>query len=396
MTHGSYRFDDFTLDANERELRRGDAPVEINARYLDALTLLVRNPGRLVSKDRFLDEVWRGVPVTDEALTQCIRTLRRQLGDNVTKPRFIETVPKHGYRFIATVEQAEHGDAIVSTEAQLAQEALAAAVHAPLTISTALKSQGPPLYSWRQCSLLAAAGTTGAGVAGIFGGLFYGFIGASQPLLGGGAVSLLLVLICLNVVVALTGGAGVSFGIAASGLLPGRRWRWSIVGGAAGGLVVGAVVKVLGLDAFNLLFGQSPGDITGAPEGVLLGGAVGFGIWLGSRGTQMRWTRRSVIAAAIAGGAAGCFIPLLGGRLMGGSLDLLARNFPHSRLRLGQIGAALGEQGFGPISQVVTGCLEGALFGACIVGAMVVLSPLLAAAGPHIPSSNPLLPPASA
>jgi len=380
MTPGSYRFDDFTLDANERELRRGDAPVEINARYLDALTLLVRNQGRLVSKDRFLDEIWRGVPVTDEALTQCIRTLRRQLGDNVANPRFIETVPKHGYRFIATVEQVECGDTIVSTESQPAPEALAAAVPAPLTISTALKSQGPPLYSWRQCALLAAAGTTGAGVAGIFGGLFYGFIGASQPLLGGGAVSLLLVLICLNVVVALMGGAGVSFGIAASGLLPGRRWRWSIVGGAAGGLVVGAVVKVLGLDA----------------EGVLLGGAVGFGIWLGSRGTQMRWTRRSVIAAAIAGGAAGCFIPLLGGRLMGGSLDLLARNFPHSRLRLGQIGAVLGEQGFGPISQVVTGCLEGALFGACIVGAMVVLSPLLAAAGPHTSSSNPLSPPASA
>ena len=103
MTPGSYRFDDFTLDPNERELRRGDAPVEINARYLDALTLLVRNQGRLVSKDRFLEEIWRGVPVTDEALTQCVRTLRRQLGDNVAQPRFIETVPKHGYRFIATV-----------------------------------------------------------------------------------------------------------------------------------------------------------------------------------------------------------------------------------------------------------------------------------------------------
>jgi DNA-binding winged helix-turn-helix (wHTH) protein len=353
MSSGSYRFDDFTLDPDERELRRGGTPVEINARYLDALTLLVRNQGRLVSKDRFLDEVWRGVPVTDEALTQCIRTLRRQLGDDVAKPRFIETVPKHGYRFIATVEQAEHGDAIVGTEA---------------------------LYSWRQCLLLAAAGTTGAGVAGIFGGLFYGFIGASQPLLGGGALSLLLVLICLNVVVGLMGGAGVSFGIAASGLLPGRRWRWSIVGGAAGGLAVGAVVKVLGLDAFTLLFGHSPGDITGAREGLLLGGAVGFGIWLRSRGTQMRWTR-SVIAAAIAGGAAGCFIPLLGGRLMGGSLDMLARNFPYSRLPLGQIGAVLGEQGFGPISQAVTGCLEGALFGACIVGAMIALSPLLATAG---------------
>jgi DNA-binding winged helix-turn-helix (wHTH) protein len=359
MTSGSYRFDGFTLDPGERQLRRGDALVEINARYLDALLLLVRNPGRLVSKDRFLDEIWRGVPVTEEALTQCIRTLRRQLGDDVARPRYIETVPKHGYRFIATVEQVEEGDPIVSGESRPAQGSSAA----------------PNL--WRQCLLFAAAGTTGAGVAGIFGGLFYGFIGASQSLRDGAGLSLLLVLISINVVVGLTGGAGVSLGIALSGLLPGRRWRWSIAGGTLGGFVLGAVVKVLGLDAFNLLLGQSPGDITGALEGLLLGGAVGFGIWLGRHDTQMQWTRRNVIAAALAGGIAGSAIPLLGGRLMGGSLDLLAHNFPRSRLHLDQIGAVLGEQGFGPISQVATGCLEGALFGACVVGAVVVLSPLL-------------------
>src|SRR4051794_14771438 len=103
MTPGSFRFDRFLLDPADRQLRRDDAPVELNARYLDALVLLVREAGKLVSKDRFLGEVWRGVPVTDEALTQCIKTLRRQLGDDAAKPRFIETVPKHGYRFIAPV-----------------------------------------------------------------------------------------------------------------------------------------------------------------------------------------------------------------------------------------------------------------------------------------------------
>src|SRR5918993_5486450 len=99
-----FRFDRFTLDPRDRQLRRDDAPVELNARYLDALGLLVGEAGKLVSKDRFLDEVWRGVPVTDEALTQCIKTLRRQLGDDAARPRFIETVPKHGYRFVAPVE----------------------------------------------------------------------------------------------------------------------------------------------------------------------------------------------------------------------------------------------------------------------------------------------------
>ena len=103
MESGGFRFERFVLDPADRQLRRDEAPVELNARYLDALALLVREAGKLVSKDRFLEEVWRGVPVTDEALTQCIKTLRRQLGDDAARPRFIETVPKHGYRFIAPV-----------------------------------------------------------------------------------------------------------------------------------------------------------------------------------------------------------------------------------------------------------------------------------------------------
>src|SRR4028118_144989 len=107
MTTGSFRFERFSLDPSDRQLRRDDQPVEVNARYLDALALLVREDGKLVSKDRFLEEVWRGVPVTDEALTQCIKTLRRQLGDEAGRPRFIETVPKHGYRFIAPVERID-------------------------------------------------------------------------------------------------------------------------------------------------------------------------------------------------------------------------------------------------------------------------------------------------
>src|SRR4051795_824867 len=106
MTLGSFRFRDFRFDPDERLLIRGAERLDLNSRYLDALALLLRERGRLVTKERFMDEVWRGVPVTDEALTQCIRTLRRQLGDDAARPRFIETVPKHGYRFIAEAEGA--------------------------------------------------------------------------------------------------------------------------------------------------------------------------------------------------------------------------------------------------------------------------------------------------
>jgi DNA-binding winged helix-turn-helix (wHTH) protein len=355
MTSGCFRFDRFYLDTRDRRLRRDDVPVELNARYLDALVLLVSEPGRLVPKDRFLDEVWRGVPVTDEALTQCIKTLRKQLGDDAGRPRFIETVPKHGYRFIAPVEHEG---------------------------TMAAKSHTASSHDWGQLLLLGGAGTLGGGVAGTIGGLFYGFAAASQPIAPGmGAVSVLLVILWLTIVMALIGAAGVSFGIAATRAATRRPSLWDLIGGALGGLVVGAVVKLLGLDAFNLLFGQSPGDITGALEGVLLGGAVGLGAWLASSGEQMHSLRRSVAIAALPGAVVGIFIPLLGGRLMAGSLDLLVRQFPNSRLRLDQIGALLGEHGFGPTSQVVTGALEGALFSGCIVGAMILAERSLARNG---------------
>ncbi len=375
-----FRFENFVLDPGDRRLRRDGAPVELNARYFDALALLVREAGTLVSKDRFLDEVWQGVPVTDEALTQCIKTLRRQLGDDAARPRFIETVPKHGYRFIAPVERiGDDPKALPLDGGGLGGGGL---VGEARRVSESTPPPAPPHqgeggsvsarpYSWRQCLLLGGAGTLGAGVAGVVGGLIYGFAGAAQPLGPGmGAASVLLVLLWLTIAAALMGGAGVSFGIAAAGFVPGRHW--GVLGGAVGGLAVGGAVKLLGLDAFNLLLGRSPGDITGAAEGALLGGAVGLGAWLGGRGAGRPSLRRGILAAGLAGGGAGILIALLGGRLMAGSLDLLARSFPGSRLRLDQIGALFGESGFGPVSEIATGALEGALFGACIVGAMLL------------------------
>src|SRR5215211_6121834 len=106
-----YQFDKFSLDPIERRLFAGEVLVELNSRYFDALLLLLQHPGTLLSKERFLQEVWQGIPVTDEVLTQCIKTLRRQLGDRAAQPHLIETVPKHGYRFIATVSCIAHSDA---------------------------------------------------------------------------------------------------------------------------------------------------------------------------------------------------------------------------------------------------------------------------------------------
>jgi len=337
-----FTFGQFSLDPAERLLSRGGDPVELNGRYFDALELMVREGGRLVTKDRFMDEVWRGIPVTDEALTQCIRTLRRVLSDDAAKPRFIETVPKHGYRFIAAVEGSDAG-----------LPPAPAAGHG----------------RWRQLVLLGLAGTVGGGFAGLIGGIFYGMAGASQPLQPGmGAISVLLVLMCVTILVALIGAAGVSFGISSAATFASRqKFLWSILGGALGGLAVGAVTKLLGLDAFALLVGHSPGDITGAIEGAILGAAVGLGNGLASR---RRVPARTIALAALCGGFGGLIISLLGRRLMGGSLAVLAEHLPGSRLNLDAMGAMFGEKGFGPIAQAVSATLEGALFAACVVTAM--------------------------
>ena len=341
MTSGRFRFEGFELDPGDRRLSRDGAPVELSARYLDALLLMAREQGRLVTKERFHEEVWRGIPVTDEALTQCVATLRRQLGDEAGRPRFIETVPKHGYRFIAPVEW-------IGADGR----------------PDAAKAELDP--AWREFLTLAGAGTLGGGVAGLAGGLIYGFAAAAQP--GVGAISVLLVLAGLSALIGLAAAAGVSLGIAAARFAAAYRALWTVVGGAGGGMLVGALVKLLGTDAFNLLTGRTPGDIAGAPEGVLLGGAVGLAAWLAASGSL----RRGVAIAMTLGAIGGVLISLLGGRLMLGSLDLLAQSFPGSQLRLAPIGAWFGEDGLGPVGQAVSSGLEGALFGGCIVGAMIL------------------------
>jgi hypothetical protein len=99
---------------------------------------------------------------------------------------------------------------------------------------------------------------------------------------------------------------------------------------------------------------------------------VGLGVWLSNRGSLSDRFFSKIAPAAVVGGIAGAAIPAMGGRLLGGSLALLAELLPQSRLRLDQIGAFFGEDGFGPISHIVTGAMEGTLFAACVTGAILL------------------------
>src|SRR5918993_5803119 len=103
-TAARYRFGPFFLDGASFRLMQGDAPLAASPKVIDLLLYLCARPSTLVSKDELFRALWPDVAVTDNALTQVISELRQTLGDDPAKPRFVQTVARRGYRFIAAVE----------------------------------------------------------------------------------------------------------------------------------------------------------------------------------------------------------------------------------------------------------------------------------------------------
>src|SRR5262245_49301241 len=112
MTALRYRFGDFTLAPARRVLMRGGEEVPLIPRYFDLLLLLIEKRQQAVTRQEIFDQVWTDVVVSDGALSQAIRTLRRTLGDDVREPKFIRTVSRHGYQFIwaNVVEEIDDGE----------------------------------------------------------------------------------------------------------------------------------------------------------------------------------------------------------------------------------------------------------------------------------------------
>jgi DNA-binding winged helix-turn-helix (wHTH) protein/Flp pilus assembly protein TadD len=100
-----YRFDRFELDADTGDLRCGDGPVKLQPQPLKVLTCLVEHAGRLVTRDELQAAIWGDDTFVDfqRGLNFCVAQIRSALGDDATAPRFIQTVPRRGYRFIAPV-----------------------------------------------------------------------------------------------------------------------------------------------------------------------------------------------------------------------------------------------------------------------------------------------------
>src|SRR5215467_4157344 len=98
-----FQFDEFALDVGDRRLLRGTETVRLSPKAYNVLVALVRQRGRLVTKDELLAHVWPASFVKENILNVHVATLRKALGDDTRPPAYIETVVGSGYRFIATV-----------------------------------------------------------------------------------------------------------------------------------------------------------------------------------------------------------------------------------------------------------------------------------------------------
>jgi DNA-binding winged helix-turn-helix (wHTH) protein len=131
------RFADFDLDLRTGELTRGGVPVALERQPAIALGLLVTRAGRLVTRDELRQAIWGADTHVDfdRGLNYCVRQVRLALGDGSKMPRFVETIPRQGYRFIAPVDDRQ-----------------AAPPAAP-----------PPVRAapWRRVALIAAAASVG-------------------------------------------------------------------------------------------------------------------------------------------------------------------------------------------------------------------------------------------
>ena len=333
-----YRFGEFTLSPYRRVLLRGTEELRLIPRYFDLLVLLVERRPEAVHRREIFDAVWSDVIVSDSALTQAVRILRRTLGDDPREPRFIRTVSRHGYRFVGSDAEpvkrsgppvAEKGrlddalDLLLSTPAggeddDSARREAAEVLHQAGTREALARLEGRAGHErarahlrdarWevpgagpvpllgapggaralallfglrlRRVLRLAEERWLSASLGGGAAGLLAGVLGGAVLWLGPGShanATVPVVLGFLGMVVGGLGAAGVGAGLAAAEALV-RSWRRASLAlfGALGGGVVGTLTHSIGRWTVQGLFGRDLSPMGGGFEGLVIGAAVGF------------------------------------------------------------------------------------------------------------------------
>lgn len=336
-----YRFGEFVISPRQRLLLRRGAPVPLIPRYFDLLLLLVERRHEAVHRREIFDRVWSDVAVSDGALSQAVRTLRRALGDASREAAFVRTVSRHGYQFVfADVsEEADEGALATAPPAAPAADAFeealalvcdrsaeigdrrdaACRLHAFGTAEALrrlderggheearalLRDARWDVPGAGSVPLLGAAGTArsagfliglrlahaarllrarwasaalGGGLAGALGGLLGGVLLAVLPD-GPGSWRVLVPLTAVGAAIGAVGAAGVGAGLAAGeALFRSARGVGLVSLGALGGGLVGGMAHTLGRFALEGLFGHELSFVGGGFEGFAVGAGSGLG-----------------------------------------------------------------------------------------------------------------------
>ncbi len=101
-----YYFDDLVIDRENFRFLKQNEPKSLTPRAFDVLVYLIEHRGRVVEKQELFEAIWKETFVTDNALMRAVKEIRRELGDNANAPRYVETVHKRGYRFMAVVSES--------------------------------------------------------------------------------------------------------------------------------------------------------------------------------------------------------------------------------------------------------------------------------------------------
>ena len=357
-----YRFSDFTLSTRTRLLIHNGQQLPLIPRYLDLLIFLIERRRDAVHRREIFDRVWSDVIVSDSALSQAIRTLRRTLGDDPREPRFIRTVSRHGYQFTfpdVIEEPDEDVPEPVPVRAPEVESDLSAEARSAKAEQTRQKV-GASLTALMTGATRACAGSALAGAAaGVAGGLLLSVAPDNTA-----PLAIVPVLVLVGAGAGAVGGLGVGAGLAVAE--SSSRLRNAVgltIGAAAGGAAIGIAVQWLMRWGLAAVVGLNL-PIGGGFEGLVIGASAGVGYAIARRpgpAARSRIYRAAVVAVFCAAGALA--LTWAGRPLVGGTLHLIAREARGSQISLTPLGRLVGEPGFGPVSQALIAACEGGIFG---------------------------------
>ena len=353
-----YRFSEFTLSPQRRLLIRDGQEVPLIPKYFDLLLLLVERRREAVHRREIFDRVWADAIVSESALSQAVRTIRRTLGDDPKEPRFIRTVSRHGYQFV-------FAEVVEEQEGEESSRDIAPAPSGPVDddrtqVRTVARAE---TKAW-------IGGAAGGGLAGITAGAIGGLILAVAPD-STAPIAIAPVLAVVGGACGGLGGTGVGAGLDVGERMSGspRALALALTAGIGGGLV-GFAVQWVTRWALSALVGLDVA-VGGGLEGLLIGAAAGFGFALATtraidgepaaprNGKQLH----AAIILAVCCGAAGLALNLTGRPLVSGTINALAHTAEGSRAKLAPLGRLIGEPDFGPVSSAIVAFGEAALFG---------------------------------